>query len=207
MNAPFFHPQHIYPEEYDGHFDSLMLSSKVIQNRIKQLAALLNQDYKGNRPVLICTLKGACPFFQHLLDALQDLRQGYDVEFIRASSYNGRSSTGNVEIMGELSMKDLEGRHVVVTEDIVDTGTTLSMIVPFLQKEGKPASIQVCTLLDKRLPEPDDKNFEAKYVGFSIPNHFIIGYGLDYNELYRDLKDIFVISQRGIDFEAAKLHK
>jgi hypoxanthine phosphoribosyltransferase len=181
-----------------------MLSAKEIRSRIVQLAELLHEDYVGKRPVLICTLKGACPFFQHLSDALQDLRQGYDLEFVRVSSYDGTTSTGNVKIMGELQLDTLKGRHVVVFEDIIDTGNTLANIMPILEKEAQPASLQVCSLLDKRLPEP--KKFEAKYVGFSIPDHFIIGYGLDYNELYRDLKDIFVISKVGIDFDPTKLH-
>jgi hypoxanthine phosphoribosyltransferase len=196
--------QHIYPPEYENHFDSLMLSAKEIRSRIVQLAELLHEDYVGKRPVLICTLKGACPFFQHLSDALQDLRQGYDLEFVRVSSYDGTTSTGNVKIMGELQLDTLKGRHVVVMEDIIDTGNTLASIMPILEKEAQPASLQVCSLLDKRLSEP--KKFQAKYIGFSIPDHFIIGYGLDYNELYRDLKDIFVISQKGIGFDATKLH-
>jgi hypoxanthine phosphoribosyltransferase len=196
--------QHVYPPEYENHFDSLMLSAKEIRSRVAQLAELLHEDYVGKRPVLVCTLKGACPFFQHLSDALQDLRQGYDVEFVRVSSYDGTNSTGSVKVMGELQLDSLKGRHVVVFEDIVDTGTTLANIMPILEKDAQPASLQVCTLLDKRLSEP--KKFQAKYVGFSIPDHFIIGYGLDYNQLYRDLKDIFVISKTGIDFEAKKLH-
>lgn len=182
-----------------------MLSKQQIRDRITELAALVQQDYKGKRPILICTLKGACPFFQHLSDALQELRQGYDVEFIRASSYAGTNSTGNVKILGELSVETLKGRHVIVMEDIVDTGTTLSKIVPFLKEQGAPASVEVVTLLDKRLTG-HTKGYQARYVGFSIPDHFIIGYGLDYNELYRDLHDIFVISQAGIDFDATRLH-
>jgi hypoxanthine phosphoribosyltransferase len=183
----------------------LLLSAKEIRSRIVQLAEMLHEDYAGKRPVLICTLKGACPFFQHLSDALQDLRQGYDLEFVRVSSYDGTKSTGNVKIMGELKLESLKGRHVVVFEDIIDTGTTLASIMPILEKEAQPASLQVCSLLDKRLSE-QTKKFEAKYVGFSIPDHFIIGYGLDYNELYRDLKDIFVISKVGIEYDATKLH-
>jgi hypoxanthine phosphoribosyltransferase len=94
----------------------------------------------------------------------------------------------------------------VVMEDIIDTGTTLASIMPIFEKEAQPASLQVCSLLDKRLSEPTKKLFVAKYVGFSIPDHFIIGYGLDFNELYRDLKDIFVISKVGIAFDPTKLH-
>lgn len=180
-----------------------MLDAEQIRHRIRTIAKLIHEDYKGKRPILICTLKGACPFFTHLSDALQDLRQGYDMEFVRASSYDGTSSTGTVQLSA-LKHEALNGRHVLVIEDILDTGTTLARLVPHILEHCNPASIEVCTLLDKRIHEP--KKFTAKYIGFSIPNHFIIGYGLDYNELYRDLKDIFVISQKGIHFDARQLH-
>lgn len=126
------------------------------------------------------------------------------MEFVRASSYEGTSTSGNVQFVGELKMNSLKGRHILLIEDIVDTGTTLSALIPMLKEQGKPASIEVCSLLDKRL---ETKKYEAKYIGFSIPDKFVIGYGLDYEELYRDLKDIFVISQAGIDFDASSLHK
>ena len=93
----------------------------------------------------------------------------------------------------------------MIVEDILDTGTTLSHLVPKLKEGGSPKSLEVMTLLDKRLSQA--KLYTAKYVGFSIPNHFIIGYGLDYNELYRDLADIFVISKAGIDFDRSSLYK
>ena len=182
-----------------------MIDSDTIQQRIQQLAILIHEDYQGTRPILLCTLKGACTFFTHLGSALQDCRQGYDMEFVRASSYEGTETTGQVTLTG-LQPDALKGRKVIIIEDILDTGTTLSHLVPHLEAEAQPASIQVCTLLDKRLDEGKAKKYQAKYVGFSIPNHFIIGYGLDYNELYRDLKDIFVISKAGIEFDATKLH-
>lgn len=129
-------------------------------------------------------------------------RQGFYMEFLRVSSYEGSSTSGNVKIGGGLKYSDLEAKDVILVEDIIDTGTTLSHLVPILMEEVPSIkSIEVCTLLSKRLKEP--AKFAAKYVGFSIPNHFIIGYGLDYNELYRDLKDIWVISQKGIAFDAS----
>ena len=126
------------------------------------------------------------------------------MEFVRASSYVGTESSGKVVLSG-LKVETLKNRHVVLIEDIVDTGTTLAYLVPELQEKAQPASVEVCTLLDKRLGEGKEKKYHAKYVGFSIPDHFIIGYGLDYKEIYRDLKDIFIISQKGIDFDASKL--
>jgi hypoxanthine phosphoribosyltransferase len=183
-----------------------MIDSTEIRSRVKEVAKLIHEDYKGKRPILLCTLKGANPFYTHLSDALQDLRQGYDMEFVRASSYEGTETTGTVQLTGLKAGDILAGRLVVIVEDILDTGTTLSYLVPQVKKEFKAASVEVCTLLDKRLDKGVAKKYAAKYVGFSIPNHFIIGYGLDFNELYRDLKDIFVISQTGIDFDARTLH-
>lgn len=197
--------QNLYPVEYEGHFSSLLINTEQIRSRVKEIAKELHEEFRGRRPVLLCTLKGAFPFFVHLCDALQDYRQGYDVEFIRASSYEGTNSTGQVHLTaGGLKPNALSGRHVIVIEDIVDTGTTLSILVPHLKEESQPSSVEVCTLLDKRLPDVK-KKYHAKFVGFSIPDRFIVGYGLDYNELYRDLKDIFVVSQKAIDFDASQL--
>jgi hypoxanthine phosphoribosyltransferase len=196
----------IYPPEYEGHFDGLVISHADIRTRVRELAAMLHERFAGTRPVLVCTLKGACTFFTHLMDALQDIRQGFDMEFVRVKSYDGTTSTGSVQMLGEIKTEHLKGRHVVLVEDILDTGTTLQMLVPALQEQGQPASIEVMTLLDKRLKDDSEKKFKAKYVGFSIPDMFIIGYGLDYNELYRDLRDIYVISKAGIAFDAKHLH-
>jgi len=193
----------VYPTEYEGHFDSLMISKEEITKAVRSLASQINDDYRGCRPVMVCVLKGANPFYQHLLDELQDYRQGFNMEFIRVSSYEGTSSTGVVKVGDGIDLNNLKGRHVILVEDIVDTGTTLSHLIPFLKKEANPVSLEVCSLLSKRIDEP--QKCKAKYVGFSIPNHFIVGYGLDYNELYRDTKDIWVISQKGIDFDPSCL--
>jgi len=193
----------VYPTEYEGHFDSLMISKEEITKAVRSLASQINDDYRSCRPVMVCVLKGANPFYQHLLDELQDYRQGFNMEFIRVSSYEGTSSTGVVKVGDGIDLDNLKGRHVILVEDIVDTGTTLSHLIPFLKKEANPVSLEVCSLLSKRIDEP--QKCKAKYVGFSIPNHFIVGYGLDYNELYRDTKDIWVISQKGIDFDPSCL--
>lgn len=193
----------IYPSEYEGHFQSLMITQQEIKDRIKVIAKIIHQDYGKERPVFVCVLKGANPFYQHLLEALQELKHGYTMEFLRASSYEGNASTGNVKV-GNLNIENLEGKHVVLVEDIVDTGTTLSHVMPLLREKCSPKSLEVCTLLEKRLAKPPLVN--AKYKCFSIPNHFIVGYGLDYNELYRDVRDIWVISQFGIDFNPSSLY-
>jgi len=195
----------VYPAEYEGHFDSLMIFKDEIRKAVQSLANKIHEDYQGCRPVMVCILKGANPFYQHLLDALQDHKQGYNTEFIRVSSYEGTNSTGHVKIEGGLDVNMLQQRHVILVEDIVDTGTTLSHLIPMLKEmtNPPPASIEVCSLLSKRINKP--QKVEAKYVGFSIPDHFIVGYGLDHNELYRDTEDIWIISQKGIDFDPSCL--
>ena len=135
----------------------------------------------------------------NLLEALQDLRQGYYTEFIKVKSYDGLNSTGNLTIEG--TVPNLEGKDVIIVEDILDTGTTLSQLIPILTKQSKAKSIEVCTLLIKRIKQ--SQKVTAKYIGFSIPPKFVIGYGLDYNELYRDIRDVWIISQKGIDYEVS----
>jgi hypoxanthine phosphoribosyltransferase len=193
----------VYPKEYEGHFKSLMITKDEINEKVVQLANQIHKDYAGKRPVMLCVLKGATPFYQHLLDALQDLRQGFYTEFLRASSYEGATTTGTVAVGGGVEYANLTGKDVIIVEDIVDTGTTLSQLIPVLKEKSQPRSIETISLLSKRLDEP--AKYVARYVGFSIPNHFIVGYGLDYNELYRDTKDIWIISQAGIDFDASSL--
>lgn len=193
----------IYPAEYEGHFDSLMISREEIMEVVRSLANQIKEDYTTCRPVMICVLKGANPFYQHLLDALQNCRQGFSTEFLRVSSYDGIKSTGNVKIEGGIDWESLRNRHLILVEDIIDTGTTLAHLIPMLNDRANPASIEVCSLLTKRIGK--DRKYNAKFTGFSIPNHFIVGYGLDFNELYRDVNDIWVISQNGIDFDPSRL--
>eukprot|EP00980_Cylindrotheca_fusiformis_P029028 scaffold22701_cov123-Cylindrotheca_fusiformis.AAC.7 len=194
----------VYPSEYEGHFSRILVKREEIIARAEGLARLIHADYKGKRPVLLCVLKGSNPFYMQLLEALQDLKQGYYTEFVRVSSYEGTESTGKLKVGGGLEYKHIEDKDIILVEDIVDTGHTLSNLIPKLQTEAKPKSIEVCTLLTKRLSAP--AMCTAKYVGFSIPDHFVVGYGLDYNELYRDVKDIWVISQKGIDFDSKSYH-
>eukprot|EP00547_Thalassionema_nitzschioides_P007933 CAMPEP_0194199340 /NCGR_PEP_ID=MMETSP0156-20130528/400_1 /TAXON_ID=33649 /ORGANISM="Thalassionema nitzschioides, Strain L26-B" /LENGTH=206 /DNA_ID=CAMNT_0038924225 /DNA_START=29 /DNA_END=645 /DNA_ORIENTATION=+ len=185
----------LYPKEYEGHLQHIMLYKQEILDCVKLLASKIDQDYAGKFPVMICVLKGANNFYQHLLEGLQDLRHGYTTEFLRASSYAGVKSTGSVAIGGDLAYETLVDRHIILVEDILETGTTLSHLIPALREKCKVKSIEVCSLLQKRLKHSPKTT--AKYVGFSIPDHFVIGYGLDYNELYRDLRDIWVISTAG----------
>ena len=124
---------------------------------------------------------------------------GFFTEYIRAASYEGTETTGEVRILGGADLyRNLEGRDVIVVEDIIDTGTTLSRLLPLLRREAGPRFVEVCALLTKRLGDSRISRCAARYVGFSIPDEFVVGYGLDHNELYRDLGDVWVLSERGI---------
>eukprot|EP00521_Asterionellopsis_glacialis_P010660 CAMPEP_0195297122 /NCGR_PEP_ID=MMETSP0707-20130614/20872_1 /TAXON_ID=33640 /ORGANISM="Asterionellopsis glacialis, Strain CCMP134" /LENGTH=224 /DNA_ID=CAMNT_0040358835 /DNA_START=8 /DNA_END=682 /DNA_ORIENTATION=- len=193
-----------HPPEYNGHLKSVMISNRQIKKRVKDLARIIHRDYNGRRIVMICVLKGASTFYHDLLSALMELNQGFDMEFLRCKSYEGAETTGQIKISGGLDFEHLKNKHVMVVEDILDTGTTLSQLLPVLKEKGQPRSVQCCTLLQKRRSVV--AKIGCKYTGFSIPDHFIVGYGLDYNELYRDLKDIWVISNEGIRFDASTLH-
>lgn len=161
-----------------------LISAEAIRDRVAGLAAQLCEDYMGRPITLLVVLKGGAWFGADLARALpHDTR----VEFIRAKSYVGDASTGEVRFLVEPE-GSLAGRDVVVVEDIVDTGTTLRAIVERVSLLG-PNSVRVCTLLDK--PARRRVPVQADYVGFEIPDEFVVGYGLDYDEAYRTLTAIY----------------
>ncbi len=166
--------------------EKILVSEEEINKRCKELAKVISEEYDGKMPVLICPLKGAVSFFAHLCEQIT-IPMVYD--FIKASSYEGTSSTGIVNISYMPTTK-LENRHVIIVEDIIDTGRTLSAVVEELKKQN-PASIELACLLDK--PSMRKVSIEAKYVGFVIPNEFVVGFGLDYNEEYRNLPYVGVL--------------
>jgi len=180
----------------------VLISHERIAERAAELAKLIVIQYPQNPEsapiVLVCVLKGSMPFYNLLCNYLQDLKVNYTCEYIFAKSYKGTRSTGNVSVSGINDYSVLRDRNVLVVEDIVDTGATLSQLLPILQDSGKPKTLEVISLLDKRLGSR--KMEVAKFVGFSIPDQFIIGFGLDCNEFYRDLRDIWVISDLGVKF-------
>mmetsp|Transcript_20845 Transcript_20845/g.31069 ORF Transcript_20845/g.31069 Transcript_20845/m.31069 type:complete len:143 (-) Transcript_20845:192-620(-) len=137
------------------------------------------------------------------MTALSQEKQLYLYDFIKVSSYKGLSTTGEVKIQKDMSnnLKEiLEGNHVIVVEDIVDTGTTLSKLLPQIERDYHPLSVEVCSMLLKRTPAALPCRIEPKFVGFSVPNVFTIGFGLDFNQYYRDLLDIWIISEKGIKY-------
>lgn len=163
------------------------LSAEEIAKVVKATAEKINQDFEEKEVLFIAILNGS---FIFAADLVRHINVKHTISFVKVASYEGMSSTGTVKKIIGL-MDALEGKHVVIIEDIVDTGNTLDKLLPTLEAE-KPASLSLCTLLFK--PEAFKANFEIAYVGKEIPNKFIVGYGLDYDGYGRNLPDIYQIA-------------
>jgi hypoxanthine phosphoribosyltransferase len=167
----------------------VLISAEQIQTRIQEMGAQLDRDYPQGPVYLIAILKGACFF---LADLARAMKTPARIEFVGISSYGkGKTSSGEVKLTKDLDVS-IEGYDVVVVEDIVDSGVTLSYLVKIFAQR-KPRSLRIATLLDK--PERRQRPVEVHYVGFKIPDEFVVGYGLDYAEDYRSLKDVCVLSE------------
>ena len=165
----------------------ILISRDEIAKAINRLACEIQRDYQGKQPLLIGVLKGS---FVFMADLIRQLDLPPELDFVRLSSYgSARESSGKVRVVQGVKTS-IKGRDVLVVEDIVDTGTTISFLLDYLKKK-KPASLKLCALADKpsrrRVPVPID------YCGFSVPDKFVVGYGLDYDERFRNLPDIYVI--------------
>ena len=164
-----------------------LFSQEEIDRRLGELAAEINRDYAGKEPMLISVLRGS---FVFMADLTRKIDLPCTVDFMAVSSYGkGTTSSGQVQITKDLS-DDIEGKDILVVEDILDSGNTLNYLMKLLQARH-PASIRLCTLLDK--PERRVVPVQADYVGFTIPDEFVVGYGLDYAEKYRNLPYIGVL--------------
>ncbi len=164
-----------------------LFPAEEIQSRISQMGAQIALDYKDKNPLLIVVLKGACIFASDLLRAI-DLKLG--IEFMAISSYGSSTRTsGEVRIVKDLDVP-IEGRDILVVEDIVDTGLTLSYLMANLRARGA-ASVKLAALLDKH--ERREREVEINYLGFQIPDEFVVGYGLDFAERYRNLPYIAIL--------------
>lgn len=167
--------------------EKVLISEEEIQQKVGELAAILSEEYAGKNPVFVGVLKGVVMFFG---DLVKRVTVPCQIDFMWISSYKGTNSSEMV-VKRDVSA-DLKGRHVVILEDIFDTGNSLDFTYKHLLSK-EPASLKICTLLDK--PERRNPNItlQADYVGYTIPNEFVVGYGLDFDEYYRNLPYIGVL--------------
>ncbi len=173
---------------YNAPIKKVLISEEQINTRVKELAAQISKDYAGKTPLLVCILRGASLFFSNLV---KNLEIDCTIDFMCLSSYQGTNSSGKVRLLLDIR-DDIKDKDVIVVEDIVDTGIT-GVYLRDLLGARKPSSIEFCTLLDK--PENRKVEITPKYLGFTIKNEFVVGYGLDYNELYRNLPYVGVFDE------------
>ena len=167
--------------------EKVLLSEEQLSQKIAELGEEISKDYQGKEIVAICVLKGAILF---MADLARAVKVPMALDFMAVSSYgNGTSTSGTVRILKDLD-NSIEGKHVLVVEDIIDSGVTLKYLLKNL-KSGKPASIRHCTLLHK--PERRRVEVDIDYCGFTVPDYFLVGYGLDYAEKYRNLPFIGIL--------------
>jgi hypoxanthine phosphoribosyltransferase len=165
----------------------VLVPSDDIQEKVRELGERITQDYRGEKLLLVGILRGAVVF---LSDLMRHLQLPCEIDFMDISSYGtGTQSSGVVRILKDLE-EDITGRHVLIVEDIVDTGLTLSYLLRSLQAR-KPASVEICALLTK--PSRRRVELDIKYLGFEVPDEFVVGYGLDFAGAYRNLPDICVL--------------
>ncbi|MBN1160928.1 MAG: hypoxanthine phosphoribosyltransferase [Dehalococcoidales bacterium] len=167
----------------------VLVSRAELNTTVDKLAAAITRDYNDKNPLLLGILKGV---FVFMSDLVRRLDFPLEIEFVRLSSYgSGQETSGKVKMMQDLEL-NIEGRHVLVVEDIIDTGITLAFLLDYLKKK-KPASLKLCALSDKpvrrRMPVKID------YLGLTVPDKFLVGYGLDCDEKYRNLPDIYVLEE------------
>ncbi len=164
----------------------VLIDAERLQQRVADLGAQISADYAGRDLLLIAVLKGSVLF---LADLMRHITVPHSIDFMATSSYEGTQSSGVVRILKDLDMS-IEGRDVLIVEDIIDTGYTLDYLLRIL-RERNPSSLRVCALLNKR--ERRRVEIPIDYIGFDIPNKFVIGYGLDFNEIYRNLPYVGVL--------------
>ena len=172
----------------DKDIEQILLSEEQIQNRIRELGEILTAEYADKNPVIVGVLKGVVVFYA---DMIRQIKVPCQMDFMWLSSYSGANSTGKMLVRQDVTA-DIQGRHVLILEDIFDTGNSLEFTVNHL-KEKHPASIKICTLLDKPERRREGVTLQADYVVFTIPNAFVVGYGLDYNEKYRNLPYVGIL--------------
>ena len=168
--------------------EKILLTEEQIQNRIEELGKELSEEYAGKDPVIVGVLKGVVVFYA---DMIRRITVPCQMDFMWISSYAGTNSTGEMVVRKDVST-DIKGRHVLILEDIYDTGNSLDYTYKHLLSK-EPASLKICTLLDKPERRKPGITLKPDYVGFEIPNAFVVGYGLDFNEHYRNLPYVGIL--------------
>lgn len=169
--------------------ERVLISEQELREHVSAVGAQIKRDYEGKEPIFVGVLKGC---FIFMADLMREVDIDCSMDFMAVSSYSGTSTTGAVKINKDLS-GDIEGRHIIIVEDILDSGVTLSYLKNYLQVR-KPASVAIVTLMDK--PSRRKADIKADYFCFEVPDAFVVGYGLDYNEKYRNLPYIGVLSPK-----------
>ena len=167
-------------------FERVLITSSEIADRVKQLAVKLKEDYNGKKPLFVCILKGSVMFFA---DLIREYENDCEMDFMSISSYCDGTVSGNIRLIKDLD-GNIEGKDVIVVEDIIDSGKTLLYLKNMLLTR-KPASLKIATLLDK--PSRRVADIDPDYVGFEITDDFIVGYGLEYAQNYRQLPEIYIL--------------
>ncbi len=170
--------------------ERVLLTEEQIRRRVSEIAARIDEDYRDvdGKLVLLCILKGSVVF---MADLMKSVSIPVDIDFMKVSSYGtGTTSSGDIRILLDLHRSDLSSCNIIVVEDIIDSGRTLSHLTKYLELKGAK-SVRTCTLLDK--PDRREVDFTPDYSGFVIPDEFVVGYGLDYNESYRELPFVGVL--------------
>ena len=168
--------------------ESVLVTEEQIKQRLEELGQQLTAEYAGKNPVIVGVLKGVVVFYA---DMVRKINVPCQFDFMWISSYEGTESTGSMVVKRDISA-DIKGRHVLILEDIFDTGNSLDFAYKHLMGK-EPASVKICTLLDKPEWRNPSVTLQPEYVGFTIPNAFVVGYGLDYNERYRNLPYVGVL--------------
>ena len=168
--------------------ERILITEEEIQAKVKELGEILTEEYKDKNPIVVGVLKGVVVFYA---DMIRQIKVPCQMDFMWISSYQGTESSGKMLVRQKLS-NNIEGRHVLILEDIFDTGRSLQFLVETL-KEQNPASLKICTFLDKPERRVPGVTVKADYTGYVIPNEFVVGYGLDFDEKYRNLPYIGVL--------------
>ncbi|XP_051007200.1 phosphoribosyltransferase domain-containing protein 1 [Acomys russatus] len=189
-----------YPQHYYGDLESVFIPHGIIVDRIERLAKDIMKDIGYHDILVLCVLKGGYKFCADLVEHLKNISRNSDqfvsmkVDFIRLKSYKNDQSMGEMQIIGSEDLSTLSGKNVLIVEDVVGTGRTMKALLSSIEKY-KPNMVKVASLLVKRTARSD--SFRPDYAGFEIPDVFVVGYALDYNEYFRDLNHICVINEHG----------